>query len=1111
MIKGGFLIKLPIVFLIFIMLLTLNQNAATAEQNHLLINEIMYNPVKDDNYNEWIEIYNPLNCSINLSGWSITDNHGTDSLEADIENGNGSTIIVPDGFAIITDHGTKIYDNLTVAENVVLLNVDDKSIGNGLGNTKDKLILKNSTGCVIDAVEWGYNYNEINGTPASVGLEGKTLARYHNVDCDNTSIDFFESSVPTPGFINSGEDVKLEEGYFDIEYYPYFIAKPYVDSQFGIPFATKITINNYPSNQYYSLKAYVVEELSNSQPASQTWDGQKWIYSNLYIYDIQTSENGNWSGWVYLRLNKDYNEYQKKIKNNHSANLCIKIKNGTETELISKEIFLLDMDESTCNATEGGCVQGVIANNDSIIENSFIIVENKTGILTGIYKTEENEIDYDFKSNPGYYKLPSPVDTNYSIKICDENLNPILSKLNITIERGRYGVLLESPETTFSMNIGEKLNVQMVIKNTGNFNDTFLISIHNVSQGWIASTEKSEISIDPSGEIVLNLTIGPYLHNYHKFADTYAKLIVSSINDPDESCEITLFVELDDPDLFIKNIKLYDESNSETTKIGEGEILQIKAFLKNLGNDVAKNAEVKVFYDTFDKDHLIGEKTYDSVSKYQKYPSFKWDTSGIKSGIHKIHVIVDIDGRIREIDETNNLLSNEVTIIDTSLETHEKKILITEIYYHNHPGIENEYFTIYNPTNISINISGWYVTNNPFKPRDSQSKIVFPSDAKIHPKSMIYITQNASAFLRETHILPDFEYLKDSKLDIPQMETKSSFYFSNIGGFVVLKDRYNHTIDFCAYGNINFSYKQWSGPPILKSGEGKILKRSFQLDIPIDTNTSIDWTQPRIYGIGQSKYPLQNISSYGFITTFVSPDCSYDTITRELRNANSSIHINMYEFTNNNLCEEIIYALRRSVSVNLFLEKSPIGGISEKEKYILNKISSYGGEIRFIGGDQTHKIYSRYPFNHGKYIIIDNQTVIIESCNWADFGVPVDPSYGNREWGIVVKNKDVADYFLKVFIDDWDPIHVDNYEYDEIDISPSIDFFLENMKFKGSYVPLYKSQTIIGNFSFCPVLSPDNSLKAICDLIDSAKETILIEQLYIYNQWEGKDNPFIEK
>jgi hypothetical protein len=41
----------------------------------------MYNPVEDDNYYEWIELYNPANTSINLSGFSIIDNTAIDFLQ----------------------------------------------------------------------------------------------------------------------------------------------------------------------------------------------------------------------------------------------------------------------------------------------------------------------------------------------------------------------------------------------------------------------------------------------------------------------------------------------------------------------------------------------------------------------------------------------------------------------------------------------------------------------------------------------------------------------------------------------------------------------------------------------------------------------------------------------------------------------------------------------------------------------------------------------------------------------------------------------------------------------------------------------------------------------
>jgi len=47
--------------------------------NHIVINEVEQNPAGDDNAPgaEWIELFNPLTGSVNLSGWNVTATHGT--------------------------------------------------------------------------------------------------------------------------------------------------------------------------------------------------------------------------------------------------------------------------------------------------------------------------------------------------------------------------------------------------------------------------------------------------------------------------------------------------------------------------------------------------------------------------------------------------------------------------------------------------------------------------------------------------------------------------------------------------------------------------------------------------------------------------------------------------------------------------------------------------------------------------------------------------------------------------------------------------------------------------------------------------------------------------
>ena len=108
-------------------------------QANLQINEIMYAPL---DANEWIEIYNPTNQSINLTNWLLTDNKNTDTLEC-CSFDNGCTLnLDPLSYAIITDQDTTLYNHL---ENFALkICVDDNSLGNGLGNSGDTIKIHNN-------------------------------------------------------------------------------------------------------------------------------------------------------------------------------------------------------------------------------------------------------------------------------------------------------------------------------------------------------------------------------------------------------------------------------------------------------------------------------------------------------------------------------------------------------------------------------------------------------------------------------------------------------------------------------------------------------------------------------------------------------------------------------------------------------------------------------------------------------------------------------------------------------------------------------------------------------------------------------------------------------
>lgn len=833
-------------FVLFLILFLLSVVLSVRSPAKLLINEVMYNPETSENYNEWIELYNPTNQTINVSGWTLSDNYAEDSIQGNYDNGNGSTLIPPYRYAVITDHETELYKNYNISNSTIKLYVDDNSIGNGLGNNGDKIRLKNSQNITIDEIEWIINYSDIPGAPASEMSEGFTLSRKNSTN--NSFFDFYEG-IPTPG------------------------------------------------------------------------------------------------------------------------------------------------------------------------------------------------------------------------------------KVNKILERGKTEIEINS--TNFLVRRDETINISFCVKNLGDFRDNVTIKMENVSESWNVEVERQFLLLDSNVSQEITLTVFP-CKNYgcNNGNLTLTALSEKEINKSDQ---VKLFFEILAPDLLFKEIVFYNEEKEETDTANQGEIVRIKAFLKNTGPENATDVNVNFYFDEIKKDCLIDTKYYDDIGKYQKYPSVLWDTVNVKPGKHRIIVVADENNEIEELDETNNKLYFMVNIQNTTPSFSEKQVMITEVYYHTHPNLCNEFVKIFNPTNISLDISGWYITNTPEKNKLDQKKIVFPNSTFLPAESFFCITQNAFDYNWETGKFADFEYYENSDENVSDMNVTCKISLSNTGGQVVLKNFFNHTID-------SFSYTKNS------SSEGFVLKRSFEK-----------------YGIGWSDFSFEKIDFSGKITTFVSPDNSFEVITSEIRKANSSIYLNVYEFSHPILCDELINALLRNVSVYLFLEGGPVGGISFEEKRVLNRIRDYGGVIRFIENNHEKNVYGRYNFDHAKYLIIDNKTVIVESCNWVKTGIPQSSCFGNREWGIVVINQSFARYFLNVFLDDFNPSRCDSFSIDDVNTSVPEKFYTYESYQRYGYKSCFKPITINGSFSLVPVFSPDNSLDAVIDLLESAKISIFVQQLYIYLDWDDGLNPLVEK
>jgi hypothetical protein len=151
----------------------------------IVINEIHYKPA-DPNEAEFIELYNPNNVAIDLSGWKIED-----GINLDIRFG---TVISAKGYVVFTDE-----DVIFRAENPGDIFVAGQYSG-GLKSDGERVVLLDDGGSVVDEVE----YNSSAFWPSEPDGGGPTLALISQ-DLDNSVASSWTSSAQfggTPGQAN---------------------------------------------------------------------------------------------------------------------------------------------------------------------------------------------------------------------------------------------------------------------------------------------------------------------------------------------------------------------------------------------------------------------------------------------------------------------------------------------------------------------------------------------------------------------------------------------------------------------------------------------------------------------------------------------------------------------------------------------------------------------------------------------------------------------------------------------------------------------------------------------------------------------------------------------
>jgi phosphatidylserine/phosphatidylglycerophosphate/cardiolipin synthase-like enzyme len=188
------------------------QDAPRAAAGSVVINEFEYDTVQDsvDSAWEWIELYNPGAEPVDLGGWRLSDNTASDTFPSRI---------LPAGGLLVVAAGPAFYDNYPAYGGEILLL--DGSVGGGLGNTEDRLVLRDAGGVIVDALSYGSDttYLACTGYPCTGVAPGHSLERDPPGQDTDTPADLVDRQPPTPGLVQAppppGSPALVESFYYD--------------------------------------------------------------------------------------------------------------------------------------------------------------------------------------------------------------------------------------------------------------------------------------------------------------------------------------------------------------------------------------------------------------------------------------------------------------------------------------------------------------------------------------------------------------------------------------------------------------------------------------------------------------------------------------------------------------------------------------------------------------------------------------------------------------------------------------------------------------------------------------------------------------------------------
>jgi uncharacterized repeat protein (TIGR01451 family) len=260
-----------------------------------------------------------------------------------------------------------------------------------------------------------------------------------------------------------------------------------------------------------------------------------------------------------------------------------------------------------------------------------------------------------------------------------------------------------------------------------------------------------------------------------------------------------------------------------------------------------------------------------------------------------------------------------------------------------------------------------------------------------------------------------------------EMTSWLPYGLSNAGDEVVLRDELGVLVDVVVYKDGLTTTQGWGGagvwPYSIGREEGQVLSRvpDETTGLPIsDSDTAADWIQSTADPILGRRvlYPGWDMPSLFWpisgsepatVVVGIAPDNAFAVVSQTIARAQQRILAEAYSLRHPEIITGLVQKARQGVSVTVLLEGSQAGIGSDdprwqQELWGCQQIEDAGGECWFMVHDPSGRVFARYDYVHSKFLIVDDEWLLLGTQNLTVSSLPSDPksngTYGSR--GVVL-------------------------------------------------------------------------------------------------------------